>query len=196
MLDGCAALLEDPVKGTDRTGYATLDGRYRGLPVAVRLIPEALVFRRLPQLWLSVSVHAPTGQPHTLDALRRVAGAEFYSPGDRLPERLAVPEGWPGDTCLRGTRGAGTLLDRLREPVAGILRDARVKEVLITPRGTRIVTQLAQGERGAYLLLRENSFPIERVPPQALAPVLEAALILSRSAGKAEHDSAGPRAAA
>ncbi len=80
LLSECAARLDAARLGRDRAGFATLDGGHDGAPVAVRLIPEALVHRRLPQLWLSVSLRLPLPVEATLDVLRRPAGAEFYAP--------------------------------------------------------------------------------------------------------------------
>lgn len=180
MLEPCGSVLAEPVYGRDPTGYGTLKGRYAGLPVEIRLIPEALAFRRLPQLWLSVSVHHPTGRSELLDVLRRVAGAEFYAPGSDHLARYPVPPGWPGETLVRGSRGANGLLHYVDAPIAKILAEPRVKEVLLTPRGIRIVTQLCQGERGAYLLLRENRFPVPYVGPELLQPLLAQATNLAQ----------------
>ena len=180
MLRPCLGLLAEPAEGRDGAGFPTLDGRFEGLAVAVRLIPEAVAFRRLPQLWLSVSVHAATGQPATLDVLRRVAGAEFYAPADDLPRRLPAPEGLPGDAYLRGTRQAEHLLAHLAPHLALLLADPRVKEVLVTPRGVRIVAQLCEGERGAYLLLRESRFALTEIDPATLVPHLARAAALAR----------------
>lgn len=180
MLHPCGSVLTDPVHVCDRTGYGTLAGRFEDFPVEVRLISESLAFRRLPQLWLSVSVHRSTGLSETLDVLRRVAGAEFYAPGPELPARYPVPRGWPGETLVRGSRGASDLLGRVDAPIAEILAEPRVKEVLLTPRGVRIVSQLCQGERGAYLLLRENRFTVPHVGPEVLQPLLAQATDLAR----------------
>ncbi|MCJ2130824.1 hypothetical protein [Methylobacterium sp. E-045] len=181
MLRPCEELLAEPVHGRDPTGFGTLGGRFLDLPVEIRVIPEALAFRRLPQLWLSVSVHHATGVRGTVDVLRRVVGAEFYAPADSLPARYDVPEGWPGETLVRGSPGAGPILDRACAAVATILAEPRVKEVLLTPRGIRIVSQLCQGDRGAYLLLRENRFPVTRIGPEQLRPLLARATDLVRS---------------
>ncbi|MEA1833871.1 hypothetical protein U8607_17430 [Methylobacterium durans] len=180
MLRPCASLLAEPAEGRDLSGFGTLDGLFEGVPVSIRLIPEAVAFRRLPQLWLSVSVHVPTGQPATLDVLRRVAGAEFYAPAAELPRRFPVPEGWPGDAYLRGSRDAAALVDRTGALFARLLADPRVKESLVTPRGLRIVSQLCEGERGAYLLLRESRFPVRQVEPETLRPHLVRATGLAR----------------
>ena len=197
MLRPCLGLLAEPAEGRDGAGFPTVDGRFKGLAGAIRMILEVVDLRRLPQLWLSVSVHAPTGQPATLDVLRRVAGAEFYAPADDLPRRLPAPEGLPGDAYLRGTRGAERLLTRLAPHLAQLLTDARVKEVLVTPRGVRIVSQLCEGERGAYLLLRESRFALTEIAPATLVPHLARAAALARLVTREGGDHApGTRAAA
>lgn len=180
MLRPCGALLAEAVHGRDRTGFGTLTGRFAGLPVVVRLIPEAVAFRRLPQLWLSVSVHRRTGFGATIDILRRVAGVEFYAPAADLPARYDVPDGWPGETVVRGSHGAGSLLAAVGPSVSAILAEPQVKEVLLTPRGVRIVRQVCEGERGAYLLLRENRFALTAVDEEVLRPLLARAAALGR----------------
>ncbi|MCC0807242.1 hypothetical protein FPV16_13530 [Methylobacterium sp. W2] len=172
MLQPCETLLAEPIHGRDPTGFGSLAGRFLDMPVEVRVIPEALAFRRLPQLWVSVSVHHATGVRGTIDVLRRVVGVEFYAPADNLPARYDVPEGWPGETLVRGSPGAEPLLVRASGAIASILTEPRVKEVLLTPRGIRIVSQLCQGDRGAYLLLRENRFPVTQIGPEQLRPLL------------------------
>ncbi|WP_232631783.1 hypothetical protein [Methylobacterium sp. Leaf118] len=179
LLAECAALLEAPRLGRDRAGFATLEGTCAGLPVSVRLIPEALVHRRLPQLWLSVTLRVPRAGNATLDVLRRPAGAEFYAPAD-LPLRLEPPAGWPADTLVRGTPGAAALLRALQDETARILGDPRVKEVLATPRILRLVIQAGEGGRGAYLLLRASRFALERVDPARLDGALRDGLRLAR----------------
>lgn len=194
LLSPCAALLEAPRLGRDRAGFATLDGVRDDAPVAVRLIPEALVHRRLPQLWLSVSLRRPLPTGAVLDVLRRPAGAEFYAPAD-LPRRLDTPAGWPADTLVRGTPGAAALL-RQAEPILGeILADPRVKEVLVTPRGLRLVVQAAEGARGAYLLLRGSRFDLDHVAPALLDEMLAGLDRLTHALSQNPKDIAHARAA-
>lgn len=194
LFSECAALLEAPRLGRDRAGFATLDGFRNGAPVAVRLIPEALVHRRLPQLWLSVSLRCPLPVNATLDVLRRPAGAEFYAPAD-LPLRLAPPAGWPADTLVRGTQGAEALLLRAEPILAEILADPRVKEVLVTPRGLRLVVQAAEGARGAYLLLRGSRFDLDHVAPALLDGTLAGLHRLARALSQDSETIAHARAA-
>ena len=179
LLDECAALLDAPRSGRDRAGFATLSGRVAGVPVEAGLLPEALVHKRLPQLWLSATLRRPLATGATLDVLRRPTGAEFYAPAD-LPARFAPPPDWPADTLVRGSHDAGALLARAAPALAALLADPRVKAVLLTPKGLRLLFQASEGARGAYLILRAQRFPLERVPAQDLRGLLEAGLGLAR----------------
>ena len=68
-----------------------------------------------------------------------------------------------------GQRAASTLA-LLTEPLEGLFADARVKELLVAPRGVRIVYQARQGAKGAYLLFRQSSFDVERLRPDEISP--------------------------
>lgn len=49
-------------------------------------------------------------------------------------------------------------LDRITPDLVALLRDPKIKEVVISPRGVRIVRQFAQGSRGQHLILRQSVF--------------------------------------
>ncbi|BAU88839.1 hypothetical protein MPPM_0234 [Methylorubrum populi] len=190
LLDACAGQLAAPRLGRDRAGFATLRGRLGQAAVDVRLVPDTLVHRRLPQLWLRVTLRMPLATEATLDVLRRPVGAEFYAP-DRLPLRLPVPAAWPADTLVRGTAGAEALLGRVVPALGRILAEPRVKEVLVTPDGLRLTVQASQGERGTYLLLRGSRFALSRLAPEQLGGALRAGLelaeILSEPSSETRH---------
>lgn len=177
LLDDCAGQLAAPRLGRDRAGFATLGGRVSQAAVDVRFVPDTLVHRRLPQLWLQVTLRTPLATGAILDVLRRPAGAEFYAP-DQLPIRFPAPETWPPDTLVRGTAGAEALLARAAPALSRILADPRVKEVLVMPDGLRLTVQASQGARGTYLLLRGIRFPLARLAPELLDGALRDGLDL------------------
>lgn len=194
LLHECAAQLAAPRLGRDRAGFATLRGGRGEAAIDVRLVPDTLVHRRLPQLWLQVTLRTPLATDAILDVLRRPAGAEFYAP-DRLPLRLPVPATWPPDTLVRGTAGAEALLDLARPALDRILADPRVKEVLATPDGLRLTVQASQGARGTYLLLRGSRFPLTRVAPELLDGILRDGLDLARTLSEPSSETRHARAA-
>src|SRR5689334_4478458 len=71
FLAGCQDLLLAPRLTQDGADYPTLRGTYRGFRVELKPIADTLALRKLPALWLSVTVEGPTGAPGVLDALLR-----------------------------------------------------------------------------------------------------------------------------
>lgn len=153
---------------------ATLpDGTRLGLEV----IADTLVTRRLPQLWLSLSLQAPAPErAFSLGALARPTGSEFYALTHALPDWHAPPSGLP--LLVRG-RGACALDEaRATTTFATLFEDATLKEAVATPRGLRIVRQAAQGERAAHLLLRQSRFPLDAIPRATMERALSNAATL------------------
>lgn len=187
-LDACADLLDGCVRSIDRSGDPVLRGRYGAAAAALRVFAEQLAFRRLPQLWLAATVRADLGTSATLDLVRRPTGAEFFSAGLALPRRWAPPEGWPQDTRICGSADAGALLAALTDRLAAPLADPRLKSILVTPRGVRIVRQAAQGSRGAYLLFRDMRFPKASVARHDAAAALDLALQIAAALAPATRD--------
>lgn len=137
------------------------------------LIPDTMVVRRLPQLWLSVTALAETPGAPSFAVLVRHSGNEFYSLINQFSQRLDPPAGFPAEVLIRGSSWkAQRLLNDLRLPLADVLANPRVKEVAVTARGVRIVIQAAEGRRGEHLLLRQATFDSDGVQAEALASVL------------------------
>lgn len=170
LLDGLADFFEGGRVETGADGFPTLTGR---LPdrreIVVSLLPDTLVMRRLPQLWLIVTLSERVEKPRpSIGALARHTGAEFYSRVLKFPERLGVP-GLEA-LHLRGERRyAASDLERIGGVLGSIFHDPQMKEIAATPRGVRVVRQVSEGERGAHLLLRQARFADGRPSPDILA---------------------------
>jgi hypothetical protein len=177
-LDARARLL-DPVAGLFAAsriemaadGFPMLTGR---LPdrrqVTVELVPDTLVMRRLPQLWLVVTLRESVERRRpSIGALARPTGAEFYSLVHGMPERIETPAGLDPAILMRGERFGAAEAQRVAPVLAELFADLRVKEIAATPRGLRIVRQASEGERGAHLLLRQSRFPLAAVSPDLVA---------------------------
>ena len=196
LLDGVTHAVIDPELTVGPDGFPRLTGR---LPdrrhVTVELLPDTMVVRRLPQLWLVVTIRErlEVRRP-SLGALARSTGAEFYAWTHELPDLVDHPLAMQSSLLVRA---AGPLRAADRErgcaALAEIFADPLIKEAVATPRAVRVVRQAAEGERGAHLLLRQARFhggPVERdglrralaaadVLGQALAPPRPAAEKLS-----------------
>jgi hypothetical protein len=165
LLDSAAGLFAGGKISIAPDGFPVLKGRLAdNRQIRIELIADTLVFRRLPQLWLKLTL-AEAGERRrpSIGALSRPTGAEFYSMVHDLPEWIAPPQ---TDASLL-MRGDGLAADRDIERATAmfcsLFRDPAVKEAVITPRGVRLIRQAAEGDRGAHLLLRQVRFPVEEI---------------------------------
>ena len=174
LLDRCADVLDGVEIHHRQDGFPTLVGSHRERRVHLELISDTMVIRRLPQLWASLTyLDTLTGVP-SLAVLVRPAGYEFYSLTSSLPYGLDPPTGFPPEVLVRGSDArAAQLLKQLRLQLATILADPRVKEIAITSKGLRIVSQVGEGRRGEHLLLRQAVFDDAVVRPSELSKRLE-----------------------
>jgi hypothetical protein len=174
LLDRCADVLDGVEIHHRQDGFPTLVGLHRERRVHLELISDTMVIRRLPQLWASLTyLDTLTGVP-SLAVLVRPAGYEFYSLTSSLPYGLDPPTDFPPEVLVRGSDArAAQLLKQLRLQLATILADPRVKEIAITSKGLRIVSQMAEGRRGEHLLLRQAVFDEAVVRPSELYKRLE-----------------------
>lgn len=164
--------------------FPILDGRYRGHHVLLTPVLDDMGVRKIPSLWLKVTLLSSNPERGTLDFIVRPQGTEFYSPSDSLPKKLAIPATWPQHAAL-STDGAGKMpaFDRLT-PHIGIFQDARMKELLVTPRGVRLVYQAAQARRSEYLVLRQSRFGDRRLDPGVVRALLDRAIAVAHDLDK------------
>ena len=174
LLDECASVLEGPEITLCGDGFPRLAGRDRGRSVDVQLISDTMVVRRLPQLWVFVTVLEMLRDLPSLAVLIRPAGYEFYSITSGLTHALSTPAALPQEVLIRGSDPrAEDLLERLTPSLATILANPRVKEVALTSKGVRIIRQTAEGRRGEHLLLRQPMFDDAKVAASDLAELLD-----------------------
>jgi hypothetical protein len=193
LFDDCVGLLERTRVRIDRTGWPVLEGDFEGLPVSLSLILDDAGYRKLPVLWLSVTLGARLALEAAFDALAREQGTEFYSPANELPERLPLPPEWPRHVSLRADRPAVTPA-ALALAGGRFFADAQAKEIVVSSRGVRMVRLVAEGRRAEYLVLRRSRFDLERLDPVLAGAVLAATSALARALA-AEADDGRRRAA-
>src|SRR5262245_11879384 len=157
--DDCASLLDEPRLSQDDIDFPALDGRYRGHRVRLQPVVDHVVFRKIPSLWLLVTVFGELPGIATLDLLVRPQNAEFYSPSSTLPVSLKLPRGWPTHAMLK-TDGDGDRflpVDALT-PHMRIFEDTKMKELVVTAQGVRLVYQASEADRAHYIVLRHAKF--------------------------------------
>lgn len=160
-----------------------------GRRIRIELIADTLVCRRLPQLWLKLTLAEERLQKRpSIGALSRPTGAEFYSMVHDLPEWLAPPQ-TEASILLRGDGTATpTEIKQASSTFQALFRNPTVKEAVITPRGVRLIRQVAEGDRGAHLVLRQVRFPVEQVPADLIRTAIAEVQLLSETLTDAGAD--------
>lgn len=159
LLDTCRGVIDDERWTAGDDGFPAVEGYACGRAVMAKLIPDTMVVRRLPQLWLSVTMKHSNPHAPSLSIVARFTGNEFYAAALDLPQRIDPPTGFPLDVMIRGDGArASRLCHDLAPALAKVLADERVKEIILAQNGVRIVRQAAEGRRGEHLLLRQAVF--------------------------------------
>lgn len=187
LFDGCRTLLARPTIRTDHTDWPVLEGEWEGMPATCSLIFDDLAYRKLPVLWLSVTVAVRVGVDASFDALAREQGTEFFSPATDLPVRLPLPDAWPRHVSLRADRES-PLPMALATMGAQFFQSPQAKEIVVSPKGVRLLSLLAEGRRAEYLTLRRPRFDLDRIDPAAVAARLADARVLVQALGTAPDE--------
>lgn len=183
LLDEAAALLTEAERTIGPDQYPVAIGRIAdGRRVKIELVADSMITRRLPQLWLRLTLYDAARDRPRIGALARPTGGEYYSLVHDMPQWMEPPK----TAASMLVRGDGTATswqaERVLRHFASVLADPVVKEAVISPNGVRIMLQAAQGERAAHLFLRQSRFAIAAVPAEnirkalALADTLAAVL--------------------
>ena len=80
-----------------------LSGAYRDHEVRLEPLIDNMAWRKVPVLWLKVTVLKPNSHRGILDFLVRPGGVEVFSPSAELHYHLTLPEGWPEQACSAPT---------------------------------------------------------------------------------------------
>jgi hypothetical protein len=174
----CMALLSEPRLSQDDIDFPVLEGWYQGRRVRLQPIVDHVVVRKVPSLWLLVTVFGDVPYAATFDLLARPQNTEFYSPSSRLTHDVRLPRGWPGHAIIR-TDDPGRMVPlELIDRHIGMFDDSRTKELIVAPHGVRIVYQAIQAERIYYMVLRQAEFRDVILPASLVQELLDRAVAL------------------
>lgn len=177
-LDACKPLFDNARTSTAATGFARLSGRYEGQVFDIQVLPDTLTFRKLPALWVLVTLPQPLPLRATFDLMIRPTGVEPFSHFQTLPAQVDLPEGFPEDSAIR-TDAPDALPDQdllLRH--MGVFDDPRMKEMVLSPKGARLVFLAEEADRGRYLIYRDCEMGRRPLPADRLKTHLDALLAL------------------
>ena len=160
----------------DDVYYPVLTGKYGGFDVRLEPIVDHIAWRKIPSLWLKVSVLRAVPHRGVFDLLMRPQATEFYSPSGDLEERVSVPADWPKDAVVYTNDVAQMPPLQAVQPHVHIFNDPKMKELVIAPGGVRLVYQVCQADRSHYAVLRQIEFPVTRLAPGLAKSLIDSAV--------------------
>jgi hypothetical protein len=95
-----------------------------------------------------------------------------------MAHRLALPKTYPSDALLCSDCVHSAPVQAVESQIAAF-DDPHMKELVITPRGVRLVYQAAQGERADYLVLRQARFIQAKVEAGLVKSLLDRAIAIA-----------------
>ena len=171
-------------------GVVTWEGSWNGRRVQIRTIVDTLATRKLPARWLSVSITEPVAVPGTFDLMMRPGSPTTFSNFDHLDHTLPKNSAFPAEAVARTDRKG---IRFPLETIAGhleIFAEGRAKELLITPKGVRIVWLLAEAERARYGVFRQAEFGGATLDPALIEKLLVFVSGLRDAINKSERQAA------
>lgn len=171
--DAVKPLFEGGETRLQPTGFPRMTGRRAGLAFDMQAIPDTLTFRKLPALWVLVTLPEPLPLEATLDLMARPSGNEPFTRFATLPQSLPTPPDLPKDIAVRTDDATRIPPPDLIAAHADLFTDPRVKELVLSPKGLRIVILAEEADRGRYLIFREAEMGRTPLPPSRLEPLLD-----------------------
>jgi len=179
--DASLLLLSDARVVMTPHGFPRVAGRYRGRLFDWQAVPDALSYRKLPCLWLLVTLTEPMPVGGTLDIMMRPAGGEVFSNFGTLTGRVTLPATFP-DRAQARTDGAGALPpEAVVADQAGLFARPRVKELVLSPKGLRLVWLAEEADRGRYLIFRDSEVGAAPVSSGVIQALMDDLIALAAS---------------
>ncbi len=192
MFDEVMPLLTESRLNQQNLDFPSLEGTYHGYQVRLRPLDDHLGYRKIPSLWLLVTVKHALPWRGVFDFLMRPENLEYYSPSGQLPYSIEIPSGWPQHAWLRTDEPAAMPpVERLAPYIADFV-DLRTKELLVTPRGIRFVYQLCQADKLRYRIVRGVLFDEITVPAELARRLLDRLIELAHDLEQEARDGAAP----
>jgi hypothetical protein len=157
-------------------GFPRLVGHYKGFPVQVRPIIDTLPTRRLPALWLLVTIQSSLPLKARFDMMMRPSGPTTFSNFDHLPQTLHHPSGFPEQAVIRTDDADEVVPADVIRPYISAFFGPRAKELLVTQNGLRMVWLLAEADRTRYGIFRQAEFGDVQINAKDLQGILDTLL--------------------
>ena len=183
IFDDCRTLLQGSGQIDPGSDYPLLRGTYRDSNLLLQPLLDHVGYRKVTSLWLVLTLNKPMPVDGTLDILFRPANIEFFSRIEQLPQRIYLSEEWPAHHMARiSSAHWQPPLELLHAALGDALDSTDLKEIVLSPRGIRLVVRVCGVERGHYMVLRSMLPEVERIPPDWLRYWLDTLLTVAATA--------------
>ena len=162
-------------------GVWTLTGRYRDHRFQLKTVVDTLATRKLPSLWLMVTLPELLPVSGTTNLMMRAAGVTSFSNFDFLAHTLQTPDGFPAHAVLRTEDLNLCPSPEVLRPYLELFENRHGKEFLVSPKGLRIVVLVAEVDRLRYGVFREADFGGTVIDADITKHCLDALLALNES---------------
>lgn len=169
MLDGFVPVLQGAQLGHTPWRYGNIEGWLDGRAARIDLLPDTLITRHIPTLWL----RARWARPHEgwLCVTKDLNGAEFFSDDCERGTRLSPPAGWPANVEVRGS-GSQSLALRQRLADLDLSAYPSLKQFVLTGSEVKLTMSAAHGDFSIYRVTRSAEFTADAVSPALIDETL------------------------
>ncbi len=176
--DAVAEVFSDVTTRVEPSGFARTAGVWNGARFDLQAVPDTLTFRKLPVLWVLVTLTEAIPVAGEAHVMARPGQDDIFSRFNQMPVSVALPPGFPEYCALRCSDAAALPDAALVAAQGALFASGVVKELVIAPQALRLVLLADEAERGAYLLFREAELGRVALSPDRLLPHLRALLQL------------------
>jgi len=173
------------MKPGDSVGSWKATGRYQGELFQYHAVTDTLSTRKLPSLWLLLTLPKPQPLTATIDVMMRPAAQSTFSQFDFLPHSLQPAADLPAEALVRSDQANAWFPAEAMTLANPVLRGPGGKELLMSPRGLRIVVQVAEADRLRYGVFREARFDDAVIDGSQARTIMDALLALDSALRKA-----------
>lgn len=176
--DTVTPLFSNLIAATAPTGFPRFSGHFENTVFDLQVVPDTLTYRKLPALWLLVTLPEPMPVKATLDIMLRPMGVEPFSHFRELAQQITTPANFPADCALRCDDPSAIPPADLVAAHLARLDENKLKELVISPKGLRIVWLVEEANRSRYLAFRDAEMGKTPLQPALLEPLLHALIAL------------------
>ena len=184
MLDSFLSVLDSSRAGCSPWGYEFVQGALDGRPARVSLLPDSLITRTLPTLWLEL--RWARGHDAWLCIILAANGMEYFTDDVDEGSHMVTPAEWPEAVVMRGKGPrSAALARRLRNLDLAAYDD--LKMVTFSETETKVIMRCARADVPHYRVMRSADFAADSVKPELVVETIQVLRDIERTLDAGEE---------